>query len=335
MDRIAEYDWPARWNNPGSEISVGETAQQWTTSEDYRSFSIDGSADDEIWMRYEHRIPNAEQWALVRKGKTVPPSFVRPVPITDFCAYNSGRTSMNNLLNLAVGNYWVGDLAMKCHVDVQDDSGSIILELVEGGRRFQCRINVADGKATLSIDGLDSFSHTVDTDLRAFGSHDIIFSNCDDQLRLWIDGNLVAEPTYTPFESVYFTNADLSPVGVGSQGAALKVSQLEILRDIYYISDPNARGNIVNTPVGQYETTGDNISEPEYVLEGDQFFMLGDNSPCSKDSRYWGAGKHFVNRDLMIGKAVFIYWPHSWERLPGTSIPFPFFPNFPDMGLVR
>jgi hypothetical protein len=37
----------------------------------------------------------------------------------------------------------------------------------------------------------------------------------------------------------------------------------------------------------------------------------------------------------MIGKALYVYWPHSWDKIPGTDIPFPFFPNFERMGFVR
>jgi signal peptidase I len=36
-----------------------------------------------------------------------------------------------------------------------------------------------------------------------------------------------------------------------------------------------------------------------------------------------------VRRDLLTGKALVIYWPHSWRR------PIPFFPNFQRMGLIR
>ena len=37
----------------------------------------------------------------------------------------------------------------------------------------------------------------------------------------------------------------------------------------------------------------------------------------------------------LIGKALCVYWPHSWNRIPGTPIPFPLFPNFMDMRLIR
>ena len=35
------------------------------------------------------------------------------------------------------------------------------------------------------------------------------------------------------------------------------------------------------------------------------YFVLGDNSSSSRDSRYWG----FLPKDHMVGKAMVIYWP--------------------------
>ena len=50
------------------------------------------------------------------------------------------------------------------------------------------------------------------------------------------------------------------------------------------------------------------------------------------DGRPGGA---YLERDLLIGKALCVYWPHSWNRVPGTPIPFPLFPNVEDMRIVR
>ena len=61
------------------------------------------------------------------------------------------------------------------------------------------------------------------------------------------------------------------------------------------------------------------------VLSEDQFFPLGDNSPLSQDGRFWRT-EHFVDHRLLVGKALFIYWPHSFF--------FPI-PNFRRMGFVR
>ena len=68
-----------------------------------------------------------------------------------------------------------------------------------------------------------------------------------------------------------------------------------------------------------------------FELGEDEFFVLGDNSARSKDSRLWEMGriqnrsgdsdpdahKHAVPRDLLIGKAFFIYWPHGIPFLNG------------------
>ncbi len=68
------------------------------------------------------------------------------------------------------------------------------------------------------------------------------------------------------------------------------------------------------------------------------FFVLGDNSPASKDSRLWATvenPEYFVRRELLIGQALFIYWPASLNKIPYLNIPFPLFPNFKEMGFVR
>ncbi|MFA5059008.1 MAG: signal peptidase I [Candidatus Omnitrophota bacterium] len=41
------------------------------------------------------------------------------------------------------------------------------------------------------------------------------------------------------------------------------------------------------------------------IVPKDSYFVLGDNSASSKDSRYWG----FVPEGFLIGKADLIYWP--------------------------
>ncbi len=49
----------------------------------------------------------------------------------------------------------------------------------------------------------------------------------------------------------------------------------------------------------------DTKSYPETVIPGDEFFMMGDHRLISFDSRVFGP----VDRDLIYGKAVFVYWP--------------------------
>jgi signal peptidase I len=49
----------------------------------------------------------------------------------------------------------------------------------------------------------------------------------------------------------------------------------------------------------------DTKSAAEMVVPEDTFFMMGDHRSISSDSREFGP----VDRDLIYGKAVFVYWP--------------------------
>jgi signal peptidase I len=49
----------------------------------------------------------------------------------------------------------------------------------------------------------------------------------------------------------------------------------------------------------------DNRSMAEIEIPADSYFMMGDHRSISSDSRDFGT----VDRDLVYGKAVFVYWP--------------------------
>ncbi len=58
-----------------------------------------------------------------------------------------------------------------------------------------------------------------------------------------------------------------------------------------------------------------------FTLDEDEYFLLGDNSENSQDSRYWGV----VPRRNIIGRAVFVYWPFTRRWGPvDTVAPLPY-----------
>lgn len=61
-----------------------------------------------------------------------------------------------------------------------------------------------------------------------------------------------------------------------------------------------------NRPETVYGSEGEAVNVPR-----DSYYVLGDNSASSRDSRYWG----FVPKKNMLGEAVLIYWPPNRIRI--------------------
>ena len=351
---------PQRWIN-GNESAMGSSGA-WST-EDHKSFRADGQDSGDVWLRYQHVVPTHEDWLFLMQGMALPRSPRRQL-ISDFTAYNTKRTRDNQSTCPLSGQgiHWVGDLALEAKLNVESESGEILFELVEGGRRFQCAIDVATGSASLSIDGESSLGEPrSETKLQGPGRYQVRFANVDDQLRLWIDEREIefdAPTTYEPLANHVPTEADLLPAGIASRGVQMEITRLRLLRDLYYIADKRASDgpladfqfnmgygglqggirptaneieDLLSTP--ELWSFFSDFRKVEFELGEGQFLALGDNSGESRDSRLWPSPE--VPRDLLIGKALFIYWPHSEDRIPGTAIPFPFFPNFQRMHVIR
>lgn len=296
------------------------------------------------------------------------------------------------------GLHWVGDLIVEADLETSTDASEAVLELVEAGIKFRCRFDLQTGEAKLSIDdveprsfdpaaGVDNVQPTAVTSMRAGTRHTIRFSNCDDELLLWVDGDPVSFEVPTTFDSLAMrTDAenqpmyldthplDASPVGIAVRGGSATVRHLRIDRDKYYIATQDCNSamsdydmNQLLSALGRRGISHADIQQllmtpsawadhplwasrrrVSFELKEDQFFPMGDNSPESLDARCWaGSKRHFqlprgvnedawiwsdeswVPRELLVGKALVVFWPHSWNS------PIPFTPNVKRMKLIR
>ncbi len=414
--------WPLRWGSESPqgwdiEIQAGEKKVQQLYRYDAKTNANKESVD---WLSYRHLIPTDNDWLIAREftqngrypgtSKQQWLDNIRPALIRDFNPYNARlmrndvRKNGWSMMPRCRGKNWVSDLALECEVEIEEATGELLLDLVEGGKHFICRINLEDGSVGFSADGKPyASSHSQDTatqdtdsntysmainktDLNQPGKHRLLFCNVDDQLILWVDDELVRlDNTLAGLQydadSLYGNRAnnlpttsendlgDLAPVRMGARGAKLTVHNLKVMRDIYYVSVragsagsstsqdyPSTSlqlvdGNYIPVPASDYQLFTDPATWPRFKkrnkqtfeIDTDQFFVLGDNSPESLDCRLWvtpnamtGAkpGGHYLDRRLLIGKAVCVFWPHSWGSIPGIPI-LPGFPGFGDMRIVR
>jgi signal peptidase I len=287
-----------RWASPGG----------WTPDDPKapRVFRFAGTNADEpmAWLRYRHLLRTSPEPQLVRDymgyntaldqemlpDRMQPKREVKPMPETyDQCK-------------------WVGDLILECTLQVERADGELVLELIKGGERFQVSWGPKDGLCILKRGETELASKL--SKLNKPGTYQVRFANVDNRLTLWLDGDLVFGDglDYIPPAVMEPTESDKQPAAIGVKGGAVTVSKIKLLRDTYY-RDGEAYPFIMYVQPGHY-------------------LCLGDNSPASSDSRIWAAQRPdgrpialpngqpdhlggLVPEDLMLGRALAIYWPLS------------------------
>jgi signal peptidase I len=92
---------------------------------------------------------------------------------------------------------------------------------------------------------------------------------------------------------------------IGKEGDKVKIENGEVFVNNKQLTETYLRAGIKSyLPSPEYANL---VEGQESVVPKDSYFVLGDNRPASKDSRYKDVG--FIKRDKMKGIVFLRFWP--------------------------
>ena len=236
---------------------------------------LDAAASSQTEVRLEYRHWNLD--ALAEE------------PVLSANSYDGSRRGASNI-------YPVHDFYLRCEVEVVAGSGSFACRLFDGADSVAAEVPVgpvADGQAVLSHDHHGGLSAAPGVGLKPGKTYTVEFAFADRRATLAIDGKVVLSPA--DLAAVNKRGEVTRPLQLGARGCHLIVRELKLYRDIHY------------TQGGKHGT------HAPAQLGRDEYFMLGDNSGNSQDSREWPDPG--VPEADFIGKPILVHQPLRLGRV--------------------
>lgn len=257
----------------------------------------------DIWQTvFDSRyVPNAAFWPFAPRWRallgdaragddgsvSLKPSPTSPARIhyepriLDFAAYND--------LDRNIGLRPVGDLRWEVRVRM-DKPGTLRFGIGEDDHVYVGSVTFGEEPTgAISVDGAERVNARLTAKNGA--EHLISFSNVDNRLELSVDGQPALTYVHDLALGETAAEAFANDAWIEADGAEATLVRVRLSRDIYYVTATLPQD--ARTPTGVYD-----------VPPG-RYFVLGDNTRNSQDSRYWGT---FPEANL-IGQAVVVWWP--------------------------
>ncbi|MCH2201535.1 MAG: S26 family signal peptidase [Fuerstiella sp.] len=229
-------------------------------------------------------------------------------PVTDHYGYNAAVTSSENA---------VADMMLRTTISIDSPPSQITISIPVGGQLYLVRLNMETRRIELTAEGSDEVLRTAS--LGPLGSQlEIEASNFDRRLMVAIDGEKAFRPLDLPApEAIPATKSTLvSQVPLSGEaaevaaevvqrqqrfrlsitGGRVHIGDLQMFRDVYYT-----------------QGRGRHAVKATCEIAADSYFVQGDNSPVSYDSRSWE--KPFVPHRLLVGKPFVVHLPSRPGRL--------------------
>jgi signal peptidase I len=240
------------------------------------------------WLIYHHRGPVP--------GEATP---LEDVPIDDRYAYNQTQFVRESHL--------VRDLFFTCRLRMRD-AGAFYVRASDGQGEFLARLNTSTGDGQVIRNGQRILEFKIPSPFARQGER-LTVSLVDCQFMLALGRTTVVKVPYERPQK--YTTASPRPFAIGVQDAGIDVWDLRVFRDISYVWPPELTATN-SLGLGQ-----------SLHLGPTEFFVLGDNSPFSFDSRYQQFGT--VSSEYLLGKPLLVYFPSrlvdwGWVRIPVPEV---------------
>jgi signal peptidase I len=207
---------------------------------------------------------------------------------------------------LVAGSVQANDARIACEVRFDDATGEVRFGLKEMGDTFEAVLSRVDATTAKIVvlarrDGTEwKELKTARFPLLVGSWTPFSFENKDDALKVTFPGpgsplvHVYKENEPDPAAEIAGRTTTGSRAYFGGAGGRISFRSVRLARDLYYTD----RGRIG--------------VESEIQLGDGEYFLLGDNSSQSRDSREWGP----VKQSDIVGRAVRVVWPPSrWRRI--------------------
>ncbi len=197
-------------------------------------------------------------------------------PVTDDVSHNAGVSRRLNL---------VSDFALSAKLKVRR-GGQLALDVNDGRQTLRVTLVLPEGKVSLTANGQLLHTSVLSAESRrelARGAVLLELSNFDRHLLLAIGSRVELSHPLTDASPPLGTKR---PLAVGAAGLQVTLGELTVYRDIYY--SRQAVGEV-------YDAESSRLR-----LGSGEYYLLGDNSPISLDSRGWGG----VSARLLLGRPL-------------------------------